>query len=162
MRDTKKLICTLGLSLILVGMTGCATVVHAPLARRSEGIPSGNRGQSNAVVFSGPAIASAMSQTPDWVRPEFARNNDNLALAQPRALTAIDQWPQAPRPTIEHQRRTTLSQSARQIIIFSDGQGYGGRQPQYGPTNRGNTRGGYNQRGQQQSGHNGQYNPRHR
>lgn len=157
MRDTKTIFRTLGLALVLVGMTGCATVVHAPLARRSEGIPSANRGQSSAVVFSGPEVAVAMARTPDWARPEFARNNDNLALAQPRALTAIDQWPQAPRPTIEHQRRATLSRSAQQIIIFSDGgAGAHGRHGQYRRGHRGSSYGGTHRGGGRQ------YTPRHR
>ena len=159
MRDTKTIFRTLGLALVLVGMTGCATVVHAPLARRSEGIPSANRGQSSAVVFSGPEVAQAMARTPDWVRPEFARNNDNLAYAQPRALTAIDQWPQAPRPTIEHQRRATLSRSAQQIIIFSDGgRGGYGRQGRSHRGQRGSSGYGGNHRGGGQR----HYTPQHR
>jgi hypothetical protein len=118
-----------GLGLLLSGglLTGCATTLDLPVARRSEGLPSANRGQSSAVVFSGPAIAAAMTQVPDWVRPEYARNNGTLALAEPRALTAIDTWPQVPPPTIAAQRRTTLNRNPQQIIIFTrPGAGRGG------------------------------------
>lgn len=76
-----------------------------------------------------------MSRTPDWARPEFSRNNDNLAYARPRAITAIDQWPQATRPSIQYQRRTTLSQTAQQIVIFTNGSRFQGRGGQLG--NRG-------------------------
>lgn len=100
-------------------MTGCATTIDVPLARRTEGLPSGNRGQSASAVFNTPAVASAMAATPEWVRPEYGRNNANLAYADPRAITALDEWPQAPVPTILSQRRTTLNRNAQQIIIFT-------------------------------------------
>lgn len=143
-----------GLGFVLAAMTGSAAIgqVKPPLERRSEGIPSANRGQSASVVFSGPAVAAAMSRTPDWARPEFSRNNDNLAYARPRALTALDQWPQAQRPSIQYQRRTTLSQTAQQIVIFTNGSRFQGR-------------GGYSNGGQYQGrggryGNSGSYGPR--
>ncbi len=122
----------LGLGLLaatVLAATGCATTVNVPLARRTEGLPSGNRGQSSTAVFNTPAVTTAMAQTPDWVRPEFGRNDGNLAYADPRALTAIDQWPQAPLPTIAAQRRTTLNRNPQQIIIFTTpgaGRSFGG------------------------------------
>lgn len=110
-------------------MTGCATAVDVPLARRTEGLASGNRGQSSSAVFNTPAVTSAMAQTPDWIRPEFGRNDQNLAYADPRALTAIDTWPQVPPPTIAAQRRFTLNRNPQQIIIFTTpgaGRSFGG------------------------------------
>lgn len=108
----------LAFGLIAAGLTGCATPLEVPLARRSEGLPSGNRGQSSSVVFSNPGVAAAMNATPDWVRPEYARNNDNLVYSRPRALTAIDSWPQVAPPSLERQRRTTIGRNPDQIIIF--------------------------------------------
>lgn len=134
---TLGLLAGLGLTLAGAGLAGCAAPLDLPVARRSEGLPSANRGQSSAAVFSGPAVAAAMARTPDWVRPEYARNNGTLALAEPRALTAVDEWPQVPPPTIAAQRRTTLNQNAQQIIIFTrPGAGrFGGWAPggRYGP-----------------------------
>lgn len=116
------------LGLLGVMLGGCVTTVNVPLARRGEGLPSGNRGQSSSVVFSSPEVAAAMAQTPDWVRPEYARNNSNLAYAQPRALTAIDAWPQVPPPSVTNLRRTTLNLNPQQIIIFTGPRnGRGGR-----------------------------------
>lgn len=103
----------------VVLLPGCATAARAPLARRTEGLPSHNRGQSAAAVFSGPEVAWAMSDTPEWVRPEYARNDGALALREPRALTAIDEWPQPAPPSIERQRRTTISRSPETIIFFA-------------------------------------------
>ena len=121
-----------GLGALLAGgvLGGCAAPLDLPVARRSEGLPSANRGQSSAAVFSGPGVAAAMASVPDWYRPEYARNNENLALAEPRALTAIDEWPQVPPPTIAAQRRMTLNRNPQQIIIFTTpGAGFGGRAP---------------------------------
>ena len=95
----------LGLAGLVALSTGCATAVNVPLARRGEGLPSSNRGQSSTAIFNTPAVAIAMADTPEWVRPEYGRNDQNLAYADPRALTAIDTWPQVPPPTIAAQRR---------------------------------------------------------
>jgi len=154
MENAKNMKRFVGLGIVLATMTGSTAFAQAqgPIGRRSEGIPSANRGQSASVVFAGPAVAAAMSRTPDWVRPEFSRNNDNLAYARPRALTAIDQWPQAQRPSIRYERRTTLSQTAQQIIIFTNGRRFQGRGGQYGNSRSYGNRGLY--------GNNGSYGPR--
>lgn len=70
------------------------------------------------MVFAGPEVALAMQGTPEWVRPEYWRNDENLSYAPPRALTAIDEWPQPAPPTIERARRTTLSRQASSVLIF--------------------------------------------
>jgi hypothetical protein len=113
------MLAVLGLSGLVVLSTGCATAVNVPLARRTEGLPSANRGQSSSAIFNTPAVANAMADTPEWVRPEYGRNDQNLAYADPRALTAIDTWPQVPPPTIAAQRRFTLNRNPQQIIIFT-------------------------------------------
>lgn len=97
---------------------GAAAEIRPPQDRRPEGLPSANRGQSSAMVFSGPRVAAAMRNIPDWARPEYARNNRHLVYALPRALTAIDEWPQPRPPSFEHQRRLTFSRTAETIIIF--------------------------------------------
>ncbi len=97
---------------------GAAAEIRPLQARRPEGLPSANRGQSSAMVFSGPRVAAAMRNVPDWVRPEYARNNRHLVYTPPRALTAIDEWPQPQPPSFEHQRRLTFSRTAETIIIF--------------------------------------------
>lgn len=106
------------LALVGVVSMGAAAEIRPPQDRRPEGLPSANRGQSSAMVFSGPRVAEAMRNIPDWVRPEYARNNRNLVYAPRRALTAIDEWPQPRPPSFERQRRLTFSRTAETIIIF--------------------------------------------
>ncbi len=123
LRDTRRGLARtgglLGLGALLACLAGCAAPLDLPVARRSEGLPSANRGQSSAMVFAGPGVAAEMMGVPDWARPEHARNNGNLAYAEPRALTAIDEWPSVPPPTIAAQRRLTLNRNPQQIIIFT-------------------------------------------
>jgi hypothetical protein len=78
------------------------------------------------MVFNGPAVVAAMADTPDWARPEYARNDRHLTSREPRALTAIDEWPQPAPPSIEKQRRTTISRSPQTIIIYGRGAPRGG------------------------------------
>lgn len=123
-------------------MTGVFSVAGAaplmgPEMRRSEGMPSANRGQSSSMVFSGPEIAPVMAAWPDWARPEFGRNDTHLSYRQPQALTAIDEWPQPAPPSFDRYRRTTLSRSAETIIIFQR-PGYQHGTSRFGP--------GYNRR----------------
>lgn len=131
-------------SLSLVALlAGCSAGIRPPMARRPEGLPSANRGQSSAMVFSGPRVAAAMADVPEWVRPEYARNNGHLVFAPPRALTAIDEWPQPAPPSIERQRRTTLSRQAGTILFFEQpgrgrefGRGRGYNRRHYSPRPR--------------------------
>ena len=116
--NTKTVLCLVTILAPLVPLAGCATYVHAPQARRPEGMPSGNRGQSSAMVFNTPAVASAMAGTPEWTRPEYARNDRNLGYRPPVAITAIDEWPHPAPPSIDDARRFTLGRSAATIIFF--------------------------------------------
>jgi hypothetical protein len=59
-----------------------------------------------------------MSATPEWVRPEYARNDGALSHREPRAPTAIDEWPQPAPPSLRHPRRVTLGRSPETIIFF--------------------------------------------
>lgn len=109
---------------VLVLVTAAATLstaapeVRGPTERRPEGMPSGNRGQSSAMIFNSPAVATAMASTPEWARPEYARNDRNLGYRPPVALTAINEWPQPQPPSIDDARSFTLGRSPHTVIYF--------------------------------------------
>lgn len=125
-----------------VTFSSAAPVVRGPLDRRPEGMPSGNRGQSSAIIFNSPAVAAAMANIPEWARPEYARNDRNLGYRPPLALTAINEWPQPQPPSIDDARSFTLGRSPYTVIYFtSDRQSQFGRGRGGAPYGRGYDRG---------------------
>lgn len=89
-------------------LAGCA----APVAHRPAGPVAGRQGSAWEVVFDGPRIAR------DGAEPEIARRNDRLTPRPDLALSAADEWPEPPRPTLERPRRFFTGSSAREHVFF--------------------------------------------
>jgi len=95
---------------------GCAH--RGEVARRDYGPALGYAGSSSALVFDEAGIAE-LSWMPRELAPEFGRRDAALAYRRPRAISSIDSWPTAPRPTIERARYLYLPRGRDEFIYFS-------------------------------------------
>ncbi|MEL6329611.1 MAG: hypothetical protein AAFR38_08110 [Planctomycetota bacterium] len=78
------------------------------------------RGSSSAVLFA-PRVDRTAPRPSAFPAPELSRNDGALNRHASRAITAIDDWPEARRDSLRYSRRETLPTNARTIIYFDRG-----------------------------------------
>lgn len=90
---------------------GCS----GPVARRPLGPRAGNQGGSWEVVLDGARLARAERE------PEIARRDESLNPRVDAPVTALDSWPERPRPSIDRPRRVFTTGSFREYLYFRPG-----------------------------------------
>lgn len=75
--------------------------------------PSGNTWE---LVIESPE-AGAIAYTPA-ARPEMTRRNASMNIADTSARLATDLWPEAPRPSLRHDRRISLPRDEGTYLYF--------------------------------------------
>lgn len=101
----------LALAVLGPALAGCSTAVD----RRPSGAYVGGAGSGWAAVLPAPEIAAAAFA--DSAPPEFARRDYALGVTPDDALPS-GSWPDDDRPSLERQRRITLSTQSQTFIYF--------------------------------------------
>lgn len=98
----------------LAALAGCAT----PVERRPNPAHVGNAGSGWAAVLPTPEVAAAaFNAGPDFARQDLTRRDYALGVADTDALPP-GSWPDDTRPSLERQRRITLSTQSQTFIYF--------------------------------------------
>jgi hypothetical protein len=118
---------SLGLSSVLCAalLVGCAPTIRGPLARPSEGFAraESDLGRSPGVIFEHSAVAAYYRDQAAARQTSFeedVRRDVALGYRPSDARTAIDDWPQERRPSLDRARRTTLGPTRSGVITFGD------------------------------------------
>ena len=98
-----------------LGLGGCASRV----VERERPPMLGNTGGAWELVFESPTAAAVPIASLD--RPEMSRRNDSLNIASYSPRLASDEWPSAPRPSLNLDRRIYLPRHNRDFIYFDSG-----------------------------------------
>ena len=96
----------------VLALGACATKVP----ERHRGTFVGRQGASSILVFDGPGVVERLAGAEPGF--ELTRRDSTLSARPVTAMSAVDEWPTAARPSLDRARRLYLRDRSRTILYF--------------------------------------------
>ena len=112
-----------GPRILVMGVVACVLLVlggcnaNRVVGQRYHGPTFGrSQGASSAVVFDSEPIADKLATVGRGY--EYGRSDYAYSMRTPTAVTSIDSWPTAPKPSIDYYRWIVLPRATGQYLYF--------------------------------------------